>query len=114
MVKKIILVGLLSGAFISTASLDALSFDGKISHAENVSQQKVINFSAEKIEYHSDDNMIVATGDVTLHHEKNILKADRVNFDRTTQEVKATGNISIRDGQGNIIYMEEAVLREHR
>ncbi|VAW07428.1 LPS-assembly protein LptD @ Organic solvent tolerance protein precursor [hydrothermal vent metagenome] len=112
MVKKIILVGLLSGAFISTASLDALSFDGKISHAENVSQQKVINFSAEKIEYHSDDNMIVATGDVTLHHEKNILKADRVNFDRTTQEVKATGNISIRDGQGNIIYMEEAVLRD--
>ena len=95
-----------------SSALEAFSDGGKISHAETIGNNKIINFSAEKVEYLSEDNIIIATGDVTLHHEKTVLRANKVTFNRATQEVKATGGITIRDDNGNIMFMEETILKD--
>ena len=108
MVLKIILISLLSGTILSTSSHGSLAFEGD----QITAVQKNITFSARKIEYDSDNNLIVAIGDVTLYHDNNILKADKIILDRNTQEVKATGNISIRDGNGNIMFLDETILKD--
>ncbi len=112
MVRKIIFVSLFSGMILPSSALEAFSDGGKISHAETIGNNKIINFSAEKVEYLSEDNIIIATGDVTLHHEKTVLRANKVTFNRATQEVKATGGITIRDDNGNIMFMEETILKD--
>ncbi|MBL4613223.1 MAG: LPS-assembly protein LptD, partial [Emcibacter sp.] len=92
----------------STSSHGSLAFEGD----QITAVQKNITFSARKIEYDSNNNLIVATGDVTLYHDNNTLKADKIILDRSTQEVKATGNISIQDGNGNIMFLEETILKD--
>ncbi|MBL4800604.1 MAG: LPS-assembly protein LptD [Emcibacter sp.] len=108
MVLKIILIGLLSGTFLSASTVGSVSYDGD----SETTAQKKITFSARKIEYDSDNNLIIATGDVTLYHNHNMLKADKIILDRTSNEVKASGNISIRDTNGNIMFLEETVLKD--
>jgi len=112
MVRKLIFSGLLSGIILSVTGLEGFSNDGKASHVEILENSKVINFSAKKVEYHSDEKMIVAIGEVTLHHENTVLKANEVTFNRTTREVKATGSITIQDDKGNIMFMEETTLKD--
>ena len=108
MVFRIILIGLLSGSFLSASA--------RASHADDkgvaADPQKKVNFSAGKIEYDGDNNLITATGDVTLFQEGKVLKADKVVFNRKTQEVHATGNITIRDNNGNIMFLSETVLKD--
>ncbi len=97
---------------MSTSSLDSLSGESGLSAAETLSLSKHINFSAEKVVYDSDRDLIIASGNVTLFQDKNVLTADKVTFDRAAQEVKATGNITIRDDKGNILYMDETILKD--
>ncbi|MCK5425597.1 MAG: LPS-assembly protein LptD [Emcibacter sp.] len=110
--RKLILTCLLSGALLSVSSLDGLSYEGGLLNVALPSLQKKINFSASQVEYDSVKGLITATGDVTLFQDNNVLKADKVIFNRNTQEVIATGNISLRDGNGNIMFLEETALTD--
>ena len=121
MLRKLIVISLLSGPFLFASSLFAFSlfaFSGESLSFENQSTTpktpdllKDINFSAQKVEYDSEKGLIIATGDVTLFQEDNVLKADRVTFNNKTREVRATGNITIRDDSGNILFMDESILQ---
>lgn len=110
--RKIILTCLLSGALLSVSSLDGLSFESELNNVNIPSLQKNINFSANQIEYDSSKGLFIAIGNVTLFQDDNVLKADKIIFNRNTQEVTATGNISLRDGNGNIMFLEETVLTD--
>jgi len=71
-----------------------------------------VNFSANNVQYDTENNLISATGDVTIYQDKNILKADTVIFNRTTGEVIATGNVSLRDGAGNVMFFDKTTLKK--
>ncbi len=94
------------------SSLDALPYESKLLNTELPNLKKDINFSANQIEYDSVNGLIISTGDVTLYQDNTVLKADKVIFDRNSQKVTATGNISLRDGSGNIMFLEETVLTD--
>ncbi|PCI32713.1 MAG: hypothetical protein COB54_06355 [Alphaproteobacteria bacterium] len=110
--RKIILTCLLSGALISLSSMDSLSFEDQAPVGTMPDMKKDINFSAENVVYDSAKDRVIATGDVNLYQGRNVLKADKVIFNRKTHEVKATGNISIRDGNGNIMFLDETILTD--
>ncbi|PCI44919.1 MAG: hypothetical protein COB49_10620 [Alphaproteobacteria bacterium] len=110
--RKIILASLLSGTLLLLSSPNSLSFDDALTGGGLSTPQENIKFSANQIEYDSVKGLMVATGDVTLYQDDNILKADKVVFDRNSQEVKASGNITLRDKNGNIMFMEEMTLTE--
>lgn len=112
MVRKIILISLFSGTFLSTSSMVSFSFEDKASYTNPVSMKNDINFSAEVVKYDTKGNFITALGNVTIHQDNNVLRADEVTFDRTTGEVKAKGNISLRDGSGNIMFFDETTLSD--
>ncbi len=80
-------------------------------HAQGVENTAdKIDFSADKVVYDQDTNIITASGNVVLIQNNNQLTADVVIYDINTGEVKATGGIIIRETTGNIIFMEDATL----
>lgn len=110
--RKINLISLFAGALLLVSSLDGLSFEGEFAIGKLPSLKKDVHFSADHVEYDSKKGLITASGNVTVYQDSNILKADKIVFDRNSQEVKATGNISLRDGSGNIMFLEETVLKD--
>lgn len=110
--RNIILIALFAGAILSAPPLENLSRAGELSLLKSSDSQKTVRFSADKIEYDNKKNLIIATGDVTLYQDNTVLKADRIVFDRTSREVRARGNITLRDNQGNIMYLEETTLKD--
>ena len=75
-----------------------------------VTDNKNIEFAADKVIYDQEKNTITANGNVILNQNGNSLNADTVIYDANTGEVKAEGGITINEASGNILYTEDAVL----
>lgn len=63
-----------------------------------------IAFAADNLVYDNDGDIVTASGNVQLLREGNRLRADEVVWNRKTGEVRANGNVSITDADGNIGY----------
>jgi len=63
-----------------------------------------IGFAADSLSYDSETEIVTANGNVQLLREGNRLRADSVNWNRTTGKVEAQGNVSVTDPDGNIAY----------
>ncbi len=69
-----------------------------------------IDFSADKIVYDQNTNVVTATGNVILTQNGNQLTADTVVYEVDSGEVRASGGIIIREATGNVLFMEDARL----
>ncbi|MCF8473661.1 MAG: LPS assembly protein LptD [Emcibacter sp.] len=107
-----ILISLLAGSFITTSSWDGLSLGVASAYAQATLSERDVNFSAEIVEYHNKEKLIIARGNVILYQDGRILTTDQIIYNQTTHEVKAKGNITIRDKNGNIMYLDETVLTD--
>ncbi len=65
-----------------------------------------INISADNLEYISKTNMYFAKGSVLINYKGSILNADEVNFNNTTADADATGNVYYED--------EEVIIKADR
>ncbi len=63
-----------------------------------------IAFSADTLDYDSNSDIVTATGNVQMLRQGNRLRAEQVVWNRKTGEVRANGNVSITDPDGNIGY----------
>ncbi|MGE4431583.1 MAG: LPS-assembly protein LptD [Sphingobium sp.] len=63
-----------------------------------------IAFAADNLVYDNDSEVVTASGSVQLLREGNRLRADEVVWNRKTGEVRANGNVSVTDANGNIGY----------
>ena len=77
---------------------------------ESIASSNKIDFSANKVVYDQEANIITASGNVILMQNDNQLTAESVVYNVNNGEVRATGGIIIRETSGNIIFMQEAVL----
>jgi LPS-assembly protein len=71
-----------------------------------------IAFSAQIVEYHSEEDRVVALGDVHMVRNGVRLRADRVVWNRRTGAVSATGNVAVRSPQGESAYADNAELND--
>lgn len=79
--------------------------------AQNLlTENKQIEFAADKVIYDQENNIITASGNVILNQNGNSLKADKVIYNATSGEVSAEGGITINESSGNILYTENANL----
>lgn len=79
--------------------------------AQNLlTENKQIEFAADKVIYDQENNIITASGNVILNQNGNSLKADKVIYNATSGEVSAEGGITINEASGNILYTENANL----
>ena len=71
-----------------------------------------VTFTADRLDYDRDKQVVTATGNVEAWQRDNILKADRITFDRTTNVAAATGNVVMVQPDGQVIFSDYAELTE--
>lgn len=71
-----------------------------------------IYFSANEMQNDSNSDTITALGDVYIVRNDATLKADKVVYNQKTDEVIATGNVSLVDQNDNILYADEMMLHD--
>lgn len=71
-----------------------------------------IELSAELLTYNGGSGIAIAKGEVLVHYQNYVMRADEVTYDERTGIVTANGNIKIRDPQGNVLSAEEIELTD--
>jgi LPS-assembly protein len=67
---------------------------------------------ADEINYHNQENIVIATGNVEISQGNEIIKADKIIFDRLAKIITAYGNVSMIDEAGNITFAQEMSLKD--
>jgi LPS-assembly protein len=71
-----------------------------------------ITFSAATLEYDDDADIVTASGDVRMFRDGARLRADTVTWNRTTGEVRATGNVALASKDGDTAYGDDIRLTD--
>jgi len=71
-----------------------------------------VRFSAGALEYDTDTDVVTATTDVRMFREGERLRADKVEWNRKTGKVVATGDIAVANPQGDVAYGDRIELTD--
>ena len=69
-----------------------------------------VDFSAAQLTYDSDNEVVIAAGEVRMASEGNTLRADSVTWNRNTDQVRAQGNVRVVTPEGDTVYGDDVVL----
>jgi LPS-assembly protein len=69
-----------------------------------------IQFSADRVEYDPNSEIVTASGDVFMTREGQRVLADRFIWRRDTGEVRAEGNVRVSTPEGDRAYGDSVVL----
>jgi LPS-assembly protein len=100
-----------AAVLLALASL-AWSFFAEDSHAQDRTPRRVGNsdtpvvFRANEVQYDQDLGLIVAKGAVELNQGNETLLADTVTYNQRTDTVTASGNVSILQPTGDIVFAD--------
>ena len=72
--------------------------------------EEEIAFTADRVEYDSEAEVVTAAGQVRVNREGTFVAADQVRWDRRSGEVVATGNVVVVQPQGDRLLSERVVL----
>jgi len=73
---------------------------------------QVIEFTADRLDYDSNADLVTATGNVLLIRAEQSLIADTVTWNRKSGEVRAMGDVQITDDEGNKLYGDSIELTD--
>ncbi|MFL6829222.1 MAG: LPS-assembly protein LptD, partial [Sphingomicrobium sp.] len=71
-----------------------------------------VEFSADRITYDSDADVVTASGAVRMSREGNYLAADQVIWNRKTGEVRAQGNVVLLTPEGDKLVGDNVLLTD--
>jgi LPS-assembly protein len=69
-------------------------------------------FTADQLDYDTDKHIVTATGDVRMVRQGNRMRADKVIWQRDSDDVHAYGNVAVENPQGDITYAQDAELTD--
>ena len=92
-------------ALAASPSFGAVAQESSAPDATASSEQVVLE--ADYVYELRDENSIVAEGNVEALYDGRILRADRLVYNRTTERVRATGNVVIIDTDGSQQFSDE-------
>lgn len=75
-------------------------------------EEDQVQFSADELAYDTDAEIVIAQGDVRMYREGDRLRADRVEWNRKTGQVVATGNIVVTNPSGDQAYGDAIELTD--
>jgi len=67
--------------------------------SSSVSAEKLVNITADHLEYLGETDIYIAKGSVQITREDTTLKADKVRFNNITADAVATGNVIYEDAE---------------
>ena len=74
---------------------------------ESASQAQSVVLEADFVTENTDDNTIIAEGNVVALYEGRTLRADRLIYDRSAERVRASGNVIITEADGSQQFADE-------
>ncbi len=95
-------LGLVTSGALSAHAQETVSITQPTSEAE-----EHVVLEADYIYEIRDENSIVAEGNVEALYEGRVLRADRIIYNKTTDRVRATGNVVIVDPDGSQQFADE-------
>ncbi|MDI2090624.1 LPS-assembly protein LptD [Commensalibacter oyaizuii] len=72
-----------------------------------------ITFQADKVSYDSKTGEVTWLGDVHIWQNDHVLRADKIVFNRTTNIATASGNVSMVEPDGEILFTQHIQLGEN-
>lgn len=75
-------------------------------------QGEQVSFTADELIYDENSDIVTASGQVRMTSEGNVLRADRVIWNRRTGEVRAEGNVRVVNPSGDAAYGESIELTD--
>jgi len=115
-VKKLNLICLTALPVLLPAPGAALAQEGAAAAGEDAADApadtRQVAFSADQLSYDSEAQVVTASGDVRMNSEGNRLRAERVIWNRATDEVRAEGNVRVVNPGGDIAYADSVVLTD--
>jgi len=88
-------------------SLGASAQEESAAPSASTAQGEQVILEADYVYENSEDNTIVAEGNVEALYDGRTLRADRLVYNRTTERVRATGNVVIIDQDGTQQFSDE-------
>lgn len=80
---------------------------------ENNEEEIDIYFSANEIENDSNSETVYASGDVEIIREDLTLRADKVTYNQSDDNIFAEGNVILLEKNGNVVFADKANLKNH-
>lgn len=74
--------------------------------------EQEIAFTAERVDYDSNAEVVIAAGQVRINRQGTFVAADQIRWDRRSGEVVATGNVVVVRPQGDRLIAERVLLDE--
>lgn len=99
-------------ACAAPASSQELPAQGDATVAAPTVDDTATDFTADRVEYANDSEIVTASGQVRLVREGNRVRADRLTWNRRTGEVRAEGNVVVVNPGGDAAYGESVVLTD--
>lgn len=75
--------------------------------------EETIGFSAERLTYDDNSDIVTAEGDVRMNREGYHLRADSVSWNRISGEVRASGNVRVISPAGDVAYGDSVLLEDN-
>ena len=94
-------------AFAAAPSLAAVAQEDDAAPDAPTAQQQQVVLEADYVYELREENSIIAEGNVEALYDGRILRADRLIYNRTTERVRATGNVVIIDTDGTQQFSDE-------
>ncbi|GAA4007002.1 LPS-assembly protein LptD [Sphingomonas humi] len=92
------------------APLPASTQPGPAETAPLAAGDQELAFTADRVEYDSNAEVVTAVGKVRVNRQGTFVAADQVRWDRRSGEVIATGNVVVVQPQGDRLISERVVL----
>lgn len=71
-----------------------------------------VKFEADRVEYHDNDDTVVAAGNVVLRRGDQSVIADKVTWNAKSGQILASGNIRMVDENGNQVFTDSVELTD--
>ena len=69
-----------------------------------------VAFTADVLAYDENSDVVTVTGDVRMNSQGNKLRADKVVWTRSSDEVRAEGNVRLVTPEGDVAYSDSVIL----
>lgn len=79
---------------------------------EEPTRELPVLMGAERVEYDREQGLVIATGHVEISQDERILLADSVTFNQKTNVVTASGNVSLLEPSGEVIFADYVELHD--
>ena len=80
--------------------------------APAVTAEDQVGFAADNLNYDSNNEVVVAEGNVAMNREAISMRADKVTWNRKTGQVFAEGNVAIKSPEGDTAYGDRIELTD--